>query len=171
MSTRPFARLTAAVLACLGGGLGVVGCSGCTDGPAVPAGSSVKNDRSQMAQSTVTIKGHTFNAAVARSHQEQQIGLMNVTADELGQDEGMLFVFSSERPLSFWMKNTLIPLDIAFINASGRIVRIHTMKALDLSSYASGTPAMYALEVHAGRFAALSIVEGDTVEFGDSLAP
>jgi uncharacterized protein len=128
-----------------------------------------RNDRSKMQQANVTIKGHTFKVAVARTSSELQLGLMNVKAEELGPDEGMLFVFGYDQELGFWMKNTLIPLDIAFINSTGRIVRIHTMKALDLSSYPSGEPAKYALEVKAGRFAALSIGQGDTVTIQESV--
>lgn len=122
-----------------------------------------RNDRTKMQKATVTIKGHTFQVTVAKTAWEHQLGLMNVKPEELGQDEGMLFVFSREQPLSFWMKNTITPLDVAFINAAGQIVRIHTMRPKDMSSYPSGYSAQFALEVHAGRFAALSIVEGDQV--------
>ncbi|MBN1346507.1 MAG: DUF192 domain-containing protein [Phycisphaerae bacterium] len=128
-----------------------------------------RNDRSAMLQADVTIKGHTFHVAVARTYEEQRVGLMNVTAEALGQDEGMLFVFDQDRSLSFWMKNTIIPLDIAYINSGGQIVQTHTMKALDLSTYPSGQPARYALEVHAGRLAALGIAAGDAVEIPESV--
>ncbi len=138
------------------------GCSG-------PSDTTEKNDRTAMRQGTVTINGHTFHVALAMTPEERRIGLMNVSADELGQDEGMLFAFAGERPLGFWMKNTIIPLDIAFIDREGRIVTIHTMKALDTSSYLSKEPAQYALEVHAGRFASLGIQEGDQVRIQETV--
>ncbi len=147
-------------IGCLGSSL-VLGCSG--------VGQDQRNDRSTMEQGTVTIKAQTFKVAVARTSEELRIGLMNVEPDELGQDEGMLFVFPREQLLSFWMKNTLMPLDVAYVDAGGTIVRIHTMKALDLSSYPSGQPARYALEVHAGRLAALSIREGDVLQFSEGI--
>jgi hypothetical protein len=135
----------------------VIGCS--TDTKQVE-----RNDRAKMEQVKITIKGHTFNVAVARTPKELELGLMHVKPDEMGQDEGMLFVFPRQQPLSFWMKNTVMPLDIAFINVQDKIVKTHTMKALDESQYPSIQPAQFALEVHAGRLAALSIGEGDTVE-------
>jgi uncharacterized membrane protein (UPF0127 family) len=122
-----------------------------------------------MLRAKVIIRGHTFDVAVAKSPSEQQLGLMNVKFDELGRNEGMLFVFPQEQQLAFWMKNTLIPLDIAYINSQGRIVRIQTMRPLDLSTYPSGHPARVALEVHGGRLAALSIAEGDTVQIPESI--
>ncbi len=128
-----------------------------------------RNDRAKMEQATLKIKGRPFNVAVARGSLEQQLGLMNVTSEELGPDQGMLFVFTEDRPLNFWMKNTLIDLDIAYIAADLKIARIQTMKALDLSTYPSGQAVRYALEVRAGRFAALSIREGDTVEIPETV--
>lgn len=140
----------------------MAGCSGVGD-------PTEKNDRSAMRHGTATIKGHTFNVAIAVTAEEQRVGLMNVGADELGQDEGMLFAFAGERPLGFWMRNTVIPLDIAFIDSQGRIVKIHTMKPQDMSTYPSGQPAQYALEVHAGRFEALGIQEGDQVQIQETV--
>lgn len=141
-------------------GLACFGCAvagGCYD-------SAERNDRSGMKQATVTIKGHVFKVAVASTIEEQRVGLMNVKPDELGQDEGMLFVFPQEGPLSFWMKNTITPLDIAFMDSRGRIVKTHTMKPLDMTSHPSVKPARFALEVHAGRLAALGIAEGDVAQ-------
>jgi uncharacterized membrane protein (UPF0127 family) len=100
---------------------------------------------------------------VADEPDEQAKGLMNRTA--LGEDRGMLFVFPSEEERSFWMKNTLIPLSIAYIDAEGRIVDIQDMKALDDDPphYVSAEPAQYALEVNKGFF------DGRGVEVGDSV--
>jgi uncharacterized membrane protein (UPF0127 family) len=72
----------------------------------------------------------------------------------LGEDRGMLFVYPDERPLSFWMKNTLIPLSIAYINSEGRITDILNMKPLDdrMPHYVSSESVQYALEVNKGFF-------------------
>ncbi len=103
-------------------------------------------------------------AEVADERAERQTGLMGRT--ELAQDAGMLFVFGWERNLSFWMRNTLIPLSIAYIAADGRIVDIQDMEPLDDEppSYASAEPAKYALEVNQGFFAERGVEVGGTVE-------
>ena len=103
-------------------------------------------------------------AEVADERAERQTGLMGRTG--LAPDAGMLFVFGRERDLSFWMRNTLIPLSIAYISADGRIVDIQDMEPLDDEppSYASAEPAKYALEVNQGFFAERGVEVGGTVE-------
>ncbi len=88
-------------------------------------------------------------------------GLMYRTA--LAENRGMLFIFEGEQKLSFWMKNTLIPLSIAFIGSEGRIVDIQDMKPLDDDppSYVSARPAQYALEVNQGFFEERGVEVGD----------
>jgi uncharacterized membrane protein (UPF0127 family) len=85
--------------------------------------------------------------------------------ESLPPDRGMLFVFQREDRLAFWMKNTPIPLDIAFIDAQGRILEIQEMKPLDTTVYHSRQPALYALEVNAGWFQKHGIKVGDKVQF------
>jgi uncharacterized membrane protein (UPF0127 family) len=89
---------------------------------------------------------------IADDASETERGLMGRT--ELGENRGMLFVFEEEHKLTFWMKDTRIPLSIAFIDAEGRIVDIQDMKPLDdeLPNYTSAEPARYALEVNRGFF-------------------
>ncbi|CAA9398573.1 MAG: hypothetical protein AVDCRST_MAG22-1262 [uncultured Rubrobacteraceae bacterium] len=101
---------------------------------------------------------------VADDTQEMARGLMGRTA--LAGDAGMLFVYPEERELSFWMKDTLIPLSIAFMDSEGRIVDIQDMKAMDDDPphYTSAEPARYALEVNKGFF------DERGVEVGDSAA-
>jgi uncharacterized membrane protein (UPF0127 family) len=91
-------------------------------------------------------------------------GLMYRTA--LGQDRGMLFVYEVEQHLSFWMKNTRIPLSIAFIDSTGRITDILDMKPLDdrPPHYLSSEPVMYALEVNQGFFEERGVRVGDHAE-------
>ena len=94
---------------------------------------------------------------------EQARGLMDRKA--LQEDRGMLFVYPSERPLSFWMRNTLIPLSIAYIDAQGRITDILDMKPLDdrPPHYVSSEPVQYALEVNRGFFDERGVKVGDRV--------
>ncbi len=81
-------------------------------------------------------------------------------------DEGMLFVFDTPGILSFWMRDTILPLDIAFIGMDRRIVNIISMEPLDTAlRYRSAGPAQYALEVHRGWFAKHKVKPGDRVDF------
>ena len=101
---------------------------------------------------------------IADSPDEQARGLMERTA--LAQDRGMLFVFPDEEVRSFWMKNTLISLSIAYMDSEGRIVDIQDMKALDDDPphYTSAEPARYALEVNKGFFEERGVEVGDRAE-------
>jgi uncharacterized protein len=98
---------------------------------------------------------------------EQQRGLMYRTS--LGGDRGMLFVFQREQPLSFWMKNTRIPLSIAYIDSKGRITDILDMKPLDDKPphYVSSEPVQYALEVNQGFFDEHGVKVGDRARLPD----
>jgi uncharacterized membrane protein (UPF0127 family) len=98
---------------------------------------------------------------IADERVEQQRGLMGRTA--LAENAGMLFVFERDEPRSFWMRNTLIPLSIAYIASDGRIVDIQDMQPLDETSHPSAEPAQYALEVNQGFFAERGIAVGDVV--------
>jgi uncharacterized membrane protein (UPF0127 family) len=103
---------------------------------------------------------------IADEEAELERGLMERTA--LAEDAGMLFVYPREQTLSFWMRNTLIPLSIAYIDAEGRIVDIQDMQPLDEETpHFSAEPAQYALEVNQGFFAEHSIGVGDIVELPD----
>ena len=103
---------------------------------------------------------HRFTVEVARTEDEQAQGLM--FRESLAPDAGMLFPFPSPRPASFWMKNTLIPLDMLFIRADGTIARIAvntTPHSLD--PVGVGEPVAAVLELAGGRSAELGIAEGD----------
>ncbi|MDC7221894.1 MAG: DUF192 domain-containing protein [Spirochaetales bacterium] len=103
-----------------------------------------------LEEALMTIKGHDITVELARTNEERQTGLMH--RESLDEDRGMLFIFDDERTRSFWMKNTLIPLSIAYIDRDGVIVDIRDMEPLDTSSVPSAAPAMYALEVNQGKF-------------------
>ena len=105
---------------------------------------------------------HHFTVEVARTPDQQAQGLMFRTA--LAADEGMIFPFPSPRPASFWMRNTLIPLDMLFVRVDGTIARIaaNTVPGSE-ESVTSGEPVAAVLEIRGGRSAELGISEGDRV--------
>jgi hypothetical protein len=82
----------------------------------------------------------------------------------------MLFVFDHEQRLSFWMKNTVIPLDIAYLDSGGIIVSTHTMAPLDdrVGQYPSGSPAQFVIEVNANVLTDLGVGVGDRIEIPTS---
>lgn len=124
------------------------------------------NSRSSNAE-TVTIYSdtdeHKFFIELADEDEERRLGLMYRT--EMAEDAGMLFDFKSPQPISMWMKNTLIPLDMAFIDADGIIKRIAANTTpRSLTSIHSGARVIAVLEVNGGTFERLNIKEGDRVE-------
>jgi len=100
---------------------------------------------------------------VAQTPEERAHGLMG--RKHLGKDEGMVFIFEIEGYHGFWMKDTLIPLSIAFIDKEGRIVWVTDMKPLSLESHLPPKPILYALEMNKGWFTKNSIKVGDVVRF------
>lgn len=118
---------------------------------------------------SITIDGATIPVYLATTPPTREEGLMHLGDQDLGDDEGMLFVFESERVLSFWMRNTFIPLDIAYARADGEIVTIHEMPPQTLRSFLSTEPALFALEMKAGAFERLGIDVGDTITLADDV--
>lgn len=109
------------------------------------------------------VGGVTVTAEIADTPALRERGLME--RDSLPENHGMLFVYPDERDLSFWMRNTPLALDIAFIDRSGTIVNIETMQPNDDESKVSTRPAMYALEMEAGWFEANGVEPGARVGF------
>ena len=95
---------------------------------------------------------------VADEPHEREAGLMYRTS--LAPDEGMIFIFPDVRYLSFWMKNTYIPLDIVFVSADGRVLNIEQMAARDLRGHESAGPAKYAIELPLGAARRLKLEKG-----------
>ncbi len=105
---------------------------------------------------------HQFLIEVADNDVTREKGLMFRKA--LASDHGMLFVFHEVSEQNFWMKNTLIPLDIIFISKDGKIVKIHQMaKPNDLTLIPSGQPVAAALEIKGGEAARRHLKEGNRV--------
>ncbi|MDQ3910520.1 MAG: DUF192 domain-containing protein [Actinomycetota bacterium] len=130
---------------------------------------STPDDNATSSDGTSTLTIETSNGQnieveveIADNEAERMKGLMERT--ELAENAGMLFVFEEEQPRSFWMKNTLIPLSIAYIDAEERIIDTQDMQPLDETVHRSAGPAMYALEVHQGFFEERGVEVGDTVE-------
>lgn len=107
---------------------------------------------------------HVFRVELAQSGQEQAQGLM--FRERMGADEGMLFPMRPQRLAGFWMKNTLIPLDIVFIGTDGQISNI-AANAIphSLDPKISSGMAAAVLEINGGRAAELGIAPGDRVEW------
>lgn len=104
-----------------------------------------------------------FVVEVARTPDRRERGLMYRT--ELGAREGMLFVFDDDRVRGFWMRNTPLPLSIAFLSAGGEILQIESLTPFSEAVVRSRQPARYALEVNAGAFAEAGAAVGDRVGF------
>ncbi len=100
---------------------------------------------------------------VADTPQARATGLSN--RPSLPGDAGMLFVFPADQQAAFWMKDTLIPLSIAFISSEGRIVEIQDMERLSEDLHRPALPYRYALEVNQGFFKKNEVSPGDRVEF------
>ncbi len=106
---------------------------------------------------------HAFTVDVVDTNETRARGLMYV--ESLAPDAGMLFDFKAERQVSFWMRNTLIPLDMLFIAADGTIKNIHANAIPhDETSIPSDGAVQFVLEIPGGRSAELGIEAGDTVE-------
>jgi uncharacterized membrane protein (UPF0127 family) len=101
-------------------------------------------------------------AEIALTQAQREQGLMH--RRELKDGEGMLFVFQSDQVLSFWMKNTLVPLSIAYISHDGRILEIYDMEPGNLDPVRSSRSVRYALEVPQGWFSRAGLGIGDRLE-------
>ena len=110
----------------------------------------------------LVLKGKPLWVKVARSEEEQSRGLM--FRESLGWKEGMLFVYDREKILTFWMKNTSLPLTIAFLDRRGKIVDIQALEPFSLRVHYSALPAQYALEVNRGWFEKNGIQVGDVIQ-------
>ena len=109
----------------------------------------------------LTIGTHKLVAEVVTTVEQRATGLMNRFS--LKPDHGMLFVFGRPAPQGFWMKNTYIPLSIAFLDADGRILNIEDMRPQTEETHWSKGPALYALEMKKGWFAERGIGPGAVV--------
>jgi uncharacterized membrane protein (UPF0127 family) len=154
-------RLIALALA-----LALAGCS--SDGSGTPASTQAPSVHPVSGLKVIPLKvthagkAHSFRVEVAGTPAEQEKGLMFRTA--MGADEGMIFPVHPPRAASFWMKNTVIPLDIVYVGTDGRILNIaaNAVPYSEQPLYSAG-PVKGVLELAGGRAAQLGIGPGDAV--------
>ena len=115
----------------------------------------------RLATTRLTAGFHLITAEVARTPEQRAIGLMNRPTMPI--NDGMLFVFEQPGQQCFWMKNTLLPLSIAFLADDGTIVNIEDMKPQTLDGHCSKQPVRFALEMNEGWFARRGIQAGSRI--------
>lgn len=112
----------------------------------------------QMPRLELTAGFHRIEAEVAATQADRMQGLMH--RQNLGANQGMLFVYQEAARHCMWMKNTLLPLSVAFLDAEGRIINIRDMQPQTESNHCADAPARYALEMHQGWFARRGLKPG-----------
>jgi uncharacterized membrane protein (UPF0127 family) len=112
---------------------------------------------------------HSIRAEIANTAETRRRGLM--FRNRLAASSGMIFIFPGEQRISMWMKNTLIPLSVAFIDSHGRIINIEQMQPHSEQAHSSTGPAKFALEMNQGWFRERGIDSGDVVTGLERLPP
>jgi len=138
-------RLSSGVLACMV----AVGTARCGSGTALPT-------------TTLSVGGQALTVEIADEEAERARGLMH--RDTLAADQGMVFVYPDKALRRFWMKDTRVPLSIAFVDDDGTIKKIADMHPRSTARTSSVYPVRYAIEVNQGWFAAHGVAEGAKVE-------
>ncbi|MRR09627.1 DUF192 domain-containing protein [bacterium] len=143
--------------------VGLLACSGCREHKTAQP-SPAASVESRPGRTAVTIGPARLWVEVVDDEPSRAQGLM--FRRELPDDEGMLFVFERPQPLSFWMRNTYLPLDIAFLTDELRVLNIEAMRPLDEGPrYRSRGLARYAVETNQGWFKRNGVKPGDTLSF------
>jgi uncharacterized protein len=109
--------------------------------------------------SQVKVGNHPLKVELALTEPQREQGLM--FREKLGANDGMLFVFDSPEYQSMWMKNTLIPLSVAFLAPDGTILNVEDMQPQTLDPHMSAGPCLYAIETNKGWFASHGLKAGD----------
>ncbi|MEW6270797.1 MAG: DUF192 domain-containing protein, partial [Thermodesulfobacteriota bacterium] len=141
-------------------------CGGGGDGGGDPSGGGSLD---ALARARISVDGVEIEAWLARTPDERARGLMLVSEDDVapledGTPRGMLFVYDEDRVLSFFMRDTFVPLDLAYATADGRIAETHALEPLDETPVVASRPVRFALEARRGTFAAFGIGVGDVIE-------
>lgn len=142
----------------------LAGCGGGSSGPSGPHGA----DFTLFAVETISADGNAIAAWIADTESLHARGLMQATPEQLaplgdGTPRGMLFVFAADFVPSFWMRDTYVALDLAYIRADGTIAEIHALAPLDETPVPASEPVRMALEVPAGTLDDLGVGVGDLV--------
>ena len=115
-----------------------------------------------LPKATLTLGTNSLSAQIAADEASRERGLMSRT--NLAENEAMLFVFPRPQPVAFWMKDTPVPLSIAYVGPSGRIFEIHELKPFDETPVPSASQAVtYAIETPQGWFAKHGVMAGSAV--------
>jgi uncharacterized membrane protein (UPF0127 family) len=138
---------------------GALAAGSCMLAPTASRAQPVEGQPQQLPTVVLTGGFHRIVAMVADDPAERSHGLM--WRREMGANEGMLFVFEQPTRQCFWMRNTLIPLSIAFLGDDGAIVNVAEMKPQTTDSHCSAAPVRYALEMNAGWFTRKGLKPGD----------
>lgn len=112
---------------------------------------------------------HRIEAEVAHTQQTRMIGLMN--RQSMPAQHGMLFVFDVDARHCMWMKNTLIPLSVAFLDQAGRVINVEEMQPRTENNHCAAKPARYALEMNGGWFKSRGLGAGTTLKGIDRAPP
>ncbi len=116
----------------------------------------------------IIVNGRSILVEIARTPEQRAMGMMY--RKTLGPDEGMLFVSPHAEYQNFYMKDTFVPLSIAFLDDDGVIINLDRMEPLSLRTHRSRLPCRLVLEMPAGWFAAEGLKEGDTIGLPDDLS-
>jgi len=146
--------------------------SGCSQSLSISAGAvaatllfcsgAVLAQQAELPTTTLNAGIYLIQAEVAGTPMTRAVGLMRRKA--MAQGAGMLFVFDESVGQCMWMKNTLIPLSVAFLDERGQIINIADMQPLDETSHCSSRPARFALEMNQGWFKKRGIVAGEVIQ-------
>ena len=128
--------------------------------------------RERIAVETHSARRHLFEAWRAESFAARAQGLMFVKDSEMQPDQAMIFIYDPPERVSMWMKNTLLPLDMLFVDERGCVIRTHeNARPGSLATSTSGSPIMLVVELKAGQIAARGIGRGDRVVRLDAAWP
>lgn len=125
----------------------------------VACGAGAQNARFPTIQLSAGM--HLIQAEVAATDPQRQQGLM--FREKMANNHGMVFVFDQSNPQCMWMKNTPLPLSVAFLDADGKIINIEDMQPKTLESHCSAKPAKYALEMNLGWFKQKNVKPGSAI--------
>lgn len=128
---------------------------------AIAATALAANAEAAFRTTRIKVAGHELKVEVADTDPQREQGLM--FRKQLGRNDGMLFIFDEPAYHAMWMKNTLIPLSVAFLDKSGEILNILDMEPQTLDTHMAAGPATYAIETNKGWFAANKVKPGDKV--------
>ena len=126
------------------------------------AAQAVAQDISKMPVISLTAGMYVIKAEVASNATERERGLM--FREQMQPNEGMVFVFDKPHVVCMWMKNTLLPLSVAFIDKNGKIINIENMQPLSTDPHCAKAPAYYALEMNQGWFKKKNIKPDSKIE-------